>query len=173
MIGILVIGKMDYEKIVDISLTSRAFGAGNITICESDMKTIKKSTAYLNKIKSNWGGNFSINFITNWKEFIKSRKNTYKMIYLTRYGSDIKKTNTIQTYKNIMLIVSNSENIKELYNIADFNISITTQPHTIISSIAVFLNIYYRGRELAMHFENAKYKIIPSSHGIHVEKHEH
>jgi tRNA (cytidine56-2'-O)-methyltransferase len=49
-------------------------------------------------------------------------------------------------------------------------VSITDQPHSSTSAIAVFLHEFYSGRELAMHFENARYKVVPSEQGVHVEK---
>ena len=53
---------------------------------------------------------------------------------------------------------------------ADFSVSITDQPHSSSSAVAVFLHEFYSGRELAMHFENARYKIVPSEQGQYVEK---
>lgn len=170
MIEVLIIGKPSSERMQNIILASRAFGANAVIFTTTDKKSMNKMKRLCQSVSKEWGGTFNIQFISNWKTFIPKKKN-YKSIYLTRYGIGItEKEYELRTYKNILLILSVSENIKELYNIADFNISITHQPHTIISAIVAFLSVYYHGRELALHFENAEYKIIPEVHGIHVEK---
>ena len=171
MIKIVLIGKVQKEKLIDIALTARAFGASEITVNLKEQRNKSHITKYFKEINNDWGSNFKVSFTNNWMDLIKEHNNNYKTIYLTKYGDSIKKKEyVISTYKNILLIVSTTDDIKELYDMADFNISLTTQPHTIISSIAVFLNMYYKGRELAMHFENAKYKIMPETHGIHITK---
>lgn len=84
-------------------------------------------------------------------------------VYLTRYGTPLQdKTSMIRTYKNIMLVVTRDEKEpnRELHANSDFSISVTSQPHHSAAAIAIFLHEYYKGRELAMHFENAKYKLV-------------
>ena len=170
MIWILVIGKGSPEANLDIALTARAFGASSITFLSNSRKPDQNIIRHIKGVNKKWGGKFSISFSNNWKEFLKSKKN-YIKIYLTRYGVPIKKVEyALKTYKNILIVVSMTESIKSLYKNCDFNVSITTQPHTCASSIAVFLHNFYNGRELAMHFENAKYKVVPEEHNIHVEK---
>ncbi len=170
MISILVIGKGNRESYLDLALVSRAFGASSITFCAKDARDIGPISRGISRTNSKWGGKFSVSYAKNWKDFIKEKKN-YLKIYLTRYGVPMKKLEyQVRTYKNVLLIVSFTEAIRPLYKAADFNISITAQPHTSASSIAVFLHDFYNGRELAMHFENARYKIVPEEHGIHVQK---
>ncbi|EQD48684.1 tRNA 2'-O-methylase [mine drainage metagenome] len=170
MLNVLVIGKPSYEKIVDLCLIARAFGASGIVFTSEDKRLESKSQRFCKDICDKWGGKFSVSFTANWKSYLREKRN-YKTIYLTRYGIPMKQMEyTIRTYKNVLAIVSFSEKIKELYTIADFNISITSQPHTTASSITALLRTYYHDRELSMHFENAKYKIIPEQHGIHIDK---
>jgi tRNA (cytidine56-2'-O)-methyltransferase len=166
-ISVLVIGNGAYESNLDLCLAARAFGAHEVTF------TTTKNSKLANQFKAvnrNWGGDFSVSFVKDWKAFLKSKKN-YKMIYLTRYGIPIDKVKyALKTYKNIMLLVTLTENVKNAYKMSDFNVSITTQPHCSTAAIAVFLHTFYEGRELAMHFENAKYKVVPEQERIHVEK---
>ena len=170
MLTVLVIGKPSYEKVTDLCLIARAFGASGIVFTSNDKKLAAKSQRFCRDICDKWGGSFSVSFTNSWKDYIKSKRN-YKTIYLTRYGIPIRQAEyALRTYKNMLIIVSFSEKIKELYDIADFNISITSQPHTMASSMTALLRTYYRDRELSMHFENAKYKIIPEQHGIHIDK---
>ncbi len=148
-------------------MAARAFGAHNVTFASIRNPKMMNQFKVLNK---KWGGDFNVSFVDNWQDFLKSKKN-YKTIYLTRYGTPINKIKySLKTYKNIMLIVTLTEAYKNLYKMADFNVSITAQPHSATSAIAIFLHLFYEGRELAMHFENAKYKVVPEERKVHVEK---
>ena len=75
-----------------VALVARAFGASKIYMNEIDPE-IKET---VNKINNTWGGEFEIEFITNWRNVITSKKDTSKIIHLTMYGENI---NEIQ--KNI------------------------------------------------------------------------
>ncbi len=169
MISVLVIGKSSYEACLDLCMISRAFGASNITFCPHKGGAEARLKRAMKQISKKWGGEFSVFFCDKWEKYIKGKKN-YLKIYLTRYGMPISKMRyRISTYKNILLIASFSESVKSAYDAADFNISISSQPHTCGSSIAIFLHDFYQGRELAMHFENSRYKVVPSEHGVEVK----
>ena len=166
-ISVLVIGKNAYESNLDLCAAARAFGASNVTFASPKNGRLIK---YFKSLNRRWGGTFSVDFTNNWREFLKTKKN-YKIVYLTRYGVPINKVEyTLKTYKNILIIVTITEAAKNLYQMADFNVSITTQPHAATSAVAVFLHHFFEGRELSLHFENAQYKIVPEERRVHVEK---
>jgi|GEM_PF-964298 tRNA (cytidine56-2'-O)-methyltransferase len=159
MINVLAIGRNTYSGNVDLCLTSRALGASEITfIGKKDPRLIR----YVNSINKDWGGTFRVSFAKSFHELIKNSDKAIK-VYLTRFGVPLQsKDDMIRTYKNIILITA-TKNIPELHKITDFNISVTSQPHCDTAAIAIFLHEYYKGRELAMHFENAKYKLTDSN----------
>ena len=168
MISILAIGRYSYLNSLDLCLTARALGASEVIFTR---KKEPKIIRYVNRLEKNWGGKFNVSFVKSYKNALAGTTN-YVKVYLTRYGTPLNKlAYTLNTYKNIMLIVSYTEaQSKLLDGLADFNVSISDQQHCSIASIAIFLHDFYRGRELAMHFENAKYKIIPNEHGASIEK---
>ncbi|MCL5429977.1 MAG: hypothetical protein M1504_00700 [Candidatus Marsarchaeota archaeon] len=167
MISILVIGKNGYESNLDLCTAARAFGASNVTFSSKKNSKLIRHFGTMNK---KWGGTFSVSFTNDWKKFIDDHRN-YKVVYLTRYGVPINKVSySIKTYKNILVVVSISDAMKQVMQISDFNVGITTQPHCAASAIAVFLHHFYEGRELAMHFENAQLKVVPDERSVHVEK---
>lgn len=164
MIIVLAIGKSKYESMVDICLTARAFGASSVVLTSSSHEINSKLKRFCNSVANKWGGNFSVQFISNWKSYISSKTN-YKTVYLTRYGISIQKQQySIRSYKNVLLIISTDKERPELNKISDFNISITAQPHSSIAAMAIFLNMYYAGRELSLNFSKAQYKVVPSPH---------
>jgi len=156
MINVLAIGRNSYQNSLDLCVTSRALGASEITfIGKKDARLVN----YINRMNSKWGGKFKVSFAKSCEEFLKTSDKAIK-IYLTRYGTSFQeKSAMISTYKRIVLIVTDKEDVDYINKISDFKISITSQPHCRAASIAVFLHEYYKGRELAMHFENAAYKI--------------
>lgn len=166
-ISVLVVGKSSNDNSMDICLAARAFGAHVVTF---EARKNPKLSRYFDSLNKRWGGSFSVSFTNNWKAFIKEHRN-YKIVYLTRYGIPINKVEyAIRTYKNILLVVTTAETLKEMHDLSDFNISITNQPHCSSAAIAVFLHQFYQGRELSLHFENAEYKVIPDERKVNVQK---
>lgn len=158
MINVLAVGKSDYQGNLDLCLTSRALGASEITfIGRKDPRLVRS----INTINRNWGGKFRVSFVKSYDEIMSNSKKSIK-IYLTRYGAPLQgKSQTIRTYKSIILIVTLKDNVKQIHDTSDFNISVSSQPHSSSGAVAIFLHEYYKGRELAMHFENARYKLVP------------
>ncbi len=157
MITVLIIGEGSLENQKDIGLASRAFGASSVIF------TSRKSTRlirYFKSISNKWGGKFEVRFEKDWDKVI-AEKRGYEKVYLTNYGAPISKMMyRIRTYKNILLIATLSEGMKKLGDMVDYKVSVTTQPHSSVSAIAVFLHVFFSGRELAIRFNNAKYKVI-------------
>jgi len=73
-----------------VALVARALGASKIYMNEVDPEI--EST--IQKINDTWGGNFEIEFFSNWKDIINMKKNDYKIVHLTMYGENI---NTIHS----------------------------------------------------------------------------
>jgi len=163
----LAVGSRAYHESLDLCLTARAFGAAEIIfVSKSDAGLLR----YMNNLNKKWGGTFKVKFVKNYKDALKSASK-YTKVYLTRFGMPLQsKSYVLKTYKNMVLIVSTKDVSRTLHQVADYNISISTQPHCGSAAIAIFLHEFYNGRELAMHFENAKLKLVPSEHSIGVKK---
>ena len=71
-----------------------------------------------------------------------------------------------------MVIVGSQKVPGEFFSekVSDFNVAIGNQPHSECSSLAVFLDRLFEGKELEKEFENAKLKIIPQARGKKVVK---
>jgi tRNA (cytidine56-2'-O)-methyltransferase len=50
----------------------------------------------------------------------------------------------------------------EIYGLADYNIAVTGQPHSEISSLAVFLDRFFQGSELCSEFPGARIRVVPA-----------
>ena len=62
-----------------VALVARAFGASKIYMNEVDPE-IEDTVEQINET---WGGNFEIEFFSNWKDVISMKKNNAKIVHLT------------------------------------------------------------------------------------------
>ncbi len=149
-----------------VALVARAFGASKIYMNEVNPEI--KDT--LDKINETWGGNFEIEFITNWKKIIKEKKvGSRKIVHLTMYGENINKIVPILQKEDNVLIVVGAEKVpREIYDFADYNVAIGNQPHSEISALAVLLDRIQKGNQFSTKFENPAREIIPTKKGKNV-----
>ena len=148
-----------------VALVARAFGASKIYMNEINPEILDT----VNKINSTWGGKFTIEFITKWKDVISLKKNTSKIVHLTMYGENINEIESdIQKEENVLVVVGAEKVPREIYEQSDYNVSIGNQPHSEISALAVFLDRIQKGKQLSIMFNNAKKIIIPHKNGKEV-----
>ena len=148
-----------------VALVARAFGASKIYMTEINPEI--KDT--INKINNTWGRKFEIEFISNWKNVIISKKNTSKIIHLTMYGENINEIQKDIREENDILIVVGAEKVpREIYDYADYNVSVGNQPHSEISALGIVLDRIQNGKQFEKEFENSKRVIIPSKNGKNV-----
>ena len=148
-----------------VALVARAFGASKIYMNEINPEI--KDT--INKINNTWGGKFEIEFISNWKNVIISKKDTSKIIHLTMYGENINEIQKdIRKEKDILIVVGAEKVPREIYEYADYNVSVGNQPHSEISALGIILDRIQNGRQFEKEFENSKRVIIPSKNGKNV-----
>jgi len=153
-----------------VALVARAFGASRIFMNEVNPE-IRET---LDKINRTWGGNFSVEFIDSWKPVIKNKKeNGFKIVHLTMYGENI---NDIQPQlkkeKDLLIVVGAEKVPRDIYEHADFNVSIGSQPHSEVSGLAILLDRIQEGKQFNKTFSNAKRKIIPTKKGKNVVNYE-
>ena len=153
-----------------VALVSRAFGAEKIFMTEVNPEI--KDT--LEKINKTWGGNFIVEFIDNWKSIVKSKKKEgFKIIHLSMYGEKINNVQGQLRKEEKMLVVVGAEKVpREIYELADYNIGIGSQPHSEISALSILLDRIQNGEQFEKVFPDAKRKIIPTKNGKNVEVNE-
>ena len=155
----------DKRVTTHVFLAARAFGACGAFYSGQRDEGVERS---VKKVVDMWGGNFTVQFIEDWIAKIKEwRKNGGEVIHLTMYGLPLNEV--IQkirgSNKDKLIIVGGAKVPKIVYELADWNVSITSQPHSEVSALGVFLHELYMGRELNKTFENAKIRIIPQERG--------
>jgi tRNA (cytidine56-2'-O)-methyltransferase len=150
-------------------LVSRAFGSNTIYMTDVD-EEIKKT---IQKINDSWGGvnEFNLKIIKNWKKLIEEWKEKQgKIIHLTMYGLQINEViEKIKLIEQKILVIIGAEKVpREIYSLADYNISIGNQPHSEIAALAIFLDRLFEGKQFNRELSNGKMKIIPSEKGKNI-----
>ena len=150
-----------------VALVSRAFGARKIFMTEVNPQI--KDT--LDKINKTWGGNFIVEFIDKWKSIVKKKKeDNFKIVHLSMYGENI---NDVQgelgNEENLLVVVGAEKVPREIYELADYNVGVGSQPHSEISALAILLDRIQNGTQFEKSFTNAKRKIIPTKTGKNVQ----
>ncbi len=151
------------------ALVARVFGADEIIVSgETDDKLVES----VRKVALAWGGKFKTSQ-DNWKNVVKKWKGP--IVHLTMYGipfgKRIGQIRKLSKSKDVLVIIGAEKVPREMYNLADYNISITNQPHSEVAALAVFLHELFKGGELGRKFKNARIKLIPQEKGkkvVHV-----
>jgi len=165
MIIVLRLGhRIDRDKRITthVALVARAFGAEKILVDNEDHSLERRIESIVNR----FGGDFEIETGVNWKKFIKKWKG--KIIHLTMYGLPLSRViDEIRKEKDLLVIVGSEKVPREIYDLADYNISISNQPHSEVSALAIFLDRYFQGEWERKRY-NGIIEIKPSRKGKEV-----
>ncbi len=149
-----------------VALTARAFGASSILIDEKDSELEDG----IKSIVKRFGGNFRIETgINPWKA-MKSFDGV--LVHLTMYGVPVDEAvDSIlrdSAGKPLMVVVGASKVPPEVYSRSNFNISVTNQPISEVSALAIFLDRFNKGKELKSDF-NGRFRVIPQAKGKKIQ----
>jgi tRNA (cytidine56-2'-O)-methyltransferase len=162
MITVLRIGhRIDRDKRITthVALVARAFDANKIIIDTKDTKIEKN----ISSICKRFGGDFEIETGVDYKKIIKQWKGA--IVHLTMYGEELDKSiNKINKKKDLLVIVGAEKVPPQIYDMADFNVSVGNQPHSEVAALAIFLDRYASGGWMKKKF-NGKIEILPCNKG--------
>ncbi len=164
MITVLRIGHRagrDPRIATHCALTSRALGAERIVYTGEKDSDMEKS---VRKIVDNWGGPFEITYEKSWRKVLKD--SGAKSVHLTMYGLPLQnEISKIRKARDVIIIIGGEKVPMEVYNTVDHNVAVTSQPHSEVASLAVFLHEYQQGKGLDKKFKNAKMSLVPQKCG--------
>jgi len=162
MINILRIGhriSRDKRITTHVALVSRAMGADKIFIGTKDQKIEENIRSTCKR----FGGEFKIETGVDKKKIIKNWDGI--IVHLTMYGGDLETSiNKIDKNKDLLVIVGAEKVPPQIYDAADFNISVGNQPHSEVAALAIFLDRYTKGLWQKKKF-NGKIEILPCNNG--------
>jgi tRNA (cytidine56-2'-O)-methyltransferase len=159
----------DIRLTTHTALTARALGAAGFILADTEDKKIEED---IKKVVKNWGEPFFFEMGKPWRKTVEKWKQKRGIVvHLSAYGENIETSDVLQrirlSKRNVLVIIGSKKVPEEFFyeKISDFNVAIGNQPHSECASLAVFLDRFFQGKELAKSFENAKTRIIPQKRG--------
>jgi tRNA (cytidine56-2'-O)-methyltransferase len=145
------------------ALVARAFGADMIYMTGVDESVSETVTS----VSKRWGGKFKVEVIQDWKGCAKAwKKEGGKVAHLTMYGINIDDiTERLRKESKVLVIIGAEKVPQEVFELADYNIAISHQPHSEIAALAIFLDRTFGGKQFKKVFAGAKLKIAPTEKG--------
>jgi tRNA (cytidine56-2'-O)-methyltransferase len=162
MIVVLRLGhrpKRDQRVTTHVALTARALGADEIWISEPDAELEKT----IRGVVGRFGGKFRISTGVEWRKAIKSWKGD--VVHLTMYGEGLSKALPKIKARNLLVVVGAEKVPREVYELADWNVSVGNQPHSEVAALALFLDRRAGGRTLERKSKGGRLTIMPNPRG--------
>jgi len=154
----------DQRLTAHVCLAARAFGAEGAYVCgERDEKLVEG----VRKVVSKWGGKFFIEQVADAEGVMRRwKKGRGKVAHLTMYGERVQGViKKLRKVKKLMLVVGAEKVGRFVYEAADYNVAVTSQPHSEVGALVIFLDRYLGGKELEKKFAGAKVRIEPNKCG--------
>ena len=160
----------DQRVTTHVCLTARALGADGVIIADHEDKIVEST---IRELTSKFGGPFTVHSGVPWRKAVKDWKaEGGRVVHLTAYGLPLPKMiPEIQKNAGDMLVVVGSEKMPgEMFKLADWNVSVTSQPMSEIAALAIFLDWYKDHGEFDHEFSETRLRIVPSKDGKEIEQ---
>ena len=149
-----------------VILAARAFGASGATYTGERDPGLEES---IGRVVSEWGGPFTFGFSGSWRSVISGWRG--RGVHLTLYGLPVLEVSPEirGDGSDILVVVGGAKVPGEVYGLADWNVGVTSQPHSEVSALAVFLHELREGGEMGLVFPGARLRVVPQARGKRVE----
>ena len=156
----------DDRTLTHLCLVSRALGAELIYLEDAE----KDVTGTLEGVNTTWGGEFKVVLGTPWRKVIRdAKKEGRSVVHLTMYGEPLQEVMPkLRELDRILLVVGGPKVPGKVYHEADYNVAVTSQPHSEIAALAIVLHEIQGGEELKRTFQKSRLRILPSARGKRV-----
>ena len=155
----------DKRVTTHVALSSRALGAKGIYVDTED-PVLEEN---IRSVVQRFGGDYSIKTGVGWKEVVKDFHG--KVVHLTMYGLRVDEAlPKIPRDEDIMIIVGAEKVPADVYQRADFNVSVGNQPHSEIAALAIFLDRFTGGQALYAD-RGGELEVVPNERGKTVVEH--
>jgi tRNA (cytidine56-2'-O)-methyltransferase len=156
----------DDRTLTHLCLVSRALGAESIYLEDAE----KDVVGTLDEVNRTWGGDFRAVLGSSWRKVIQEAKREgRKVVHLTMYGVPIQEAvEELRKEDKLLVVVGGPKVPGKVYHEADYNVSVTSQPHSEIAALAIVLHEIQSGEELKRTFQKSRLRILPSARGKRV-----
>ncbi len=156
----------DQRVTTHVGLTARALGAQGMYLAADDKGMVES----IRDVVKRFGGDFFVEDKIGWHSCIRKWKEAGgTVVHLTMFGLNLPDVeDEVRTHEKILVVVGAEKVPGEVYQLADYNVAVANQPHSEISSLAVFMD-HLMGRDaLTRSFPGAEVQVIPCAHGKQV-----
>lgn len=156
----------DDRTLTHLCLVSRALGAESIFLEDVE----KDVTATIEGVNRAWGGEFKVVIGTSWRRVVHDAKmEGRRVVHLTMYGEPLQEVvPKLREMDKLLIVVGGPKVPGRVYHEADYNVAVTSQPHSEIAALAITLHEIQGGEELKRTFEKSRLRILPSARGKRV-----
>jgi tRNA (cytidine56-2'-O)-methyltransferase len=156
----------DERTLTHLCLVSRALGAECIYLEDAENDV----TATLDEVNKTWGGDFRAILGESWKGVMREAKREGRsVVHLTMYGMPIQDVmQDLRGLEKVLIVVGGPKVPGKVYHEADFNVAVTSQPHSEVAALAITLHEIQSGEELKRTFPQSRLRILPSARGKRV-----
>jgi tRNA (cytidine56-2'-O)-methyltransferase len=153
----------DQRITTHVGLAARALGARRFLLAADDRGVVSS----IRDVVDRWGGDFQAENEVKWRRCIADwRASGGAVVHLTMYGLNLPDViDEVRGHDRVLVVVGAEKVPGEIYDLADFNVAVTNQPHSEVAGLAVFLDRLFEGRELNGGFPGAQIRVIPTAHG--------
>lgn len=147
-----------------VALVARAFGAKSMVYTGQHDSGLEDSAR---RICKSWGGDFNVTYSKTYKPIIRKYKDDgFTIVHLTMYGLPVQKLKgKLKKISKILLIVGSEAVPGDVYQLSDYNVSVTNQPHSEVAALAISLDRMLGGKELEGLDFGGKMRIVPCERG--------
>lgn len=158
----------DERMTTHVGLTARALGADRVVLAgegASQRDTVESVT-------EDFGGPFAVE--TTDSPLAVLERWDGSVIHLTMYGLGIRDVEgdirgELRDGSPLLAVVGAGKVPFDVYDVADYNVAVTNQPHSEVASLAVFLDRLFEGSELDREWTDADRRVVPQETGKRVE----
>ncbi|MDD3042387.1 MAG: tRNA (cytidine(56)-2'-O)-methyltransferase [Methanosarcinaceae archaeon] len=146
-----------------VGLTARLLGAEGMLLASNDPGIVRT----LEDVVERWGGDFYVKNNVSFKEEIRKWKaEGGKVCHLSMYGVNLPDvTPELRACDKLMLVVGAEKVPPEIYQLADWNVAVGSQPHSEVAAVALTLDRIAEGEPLEKDFPHAELTIVPMERG--------
>lgn len=145
-----------------LALAARALGASRFYLNPPDAALADRIAA----VGRRWGGTFRVEGTEDWRRTVRSFDGT--VVHLTMYGRPIGSVlPTLRRAPRLLAVVGGAKVPPALYELADQNVAVTSQPHSEVAALAVLLALL-RGPNGPRSWPGARSVIVPAARGKRV-----
>jgi len=160
----------DDRATTHLFLVARAFGADKVLYTGQRDRQIEAKIKEMTRV---WGGVFDVEYREDGARVLKAwRRGGGHVVHLSMYGLPMQHVieDIRRSPADKLIVVGGAKVPKDVYEAATWNVAVTSQPHSEIGALSVFLHELFEGRELVQSFENAELVVVPQVKGKKIVK---